>query len=108
MPKRSGTRPTRRRHFVREWRKYRNLTQEQLAERIPTSVANISRIETGKQDYTQSLLEALAEALSTDAASLIMRDPSRPEAIWSIWDQASPGQKLQIVEVAKALVKTAS
>jgi len=42
----------------------------------------------------------------TDAASLIMRDPSQAEGIWTIWDQAKPGQREQIIEVAKALLKT--
>lgn len=73
---------------------------------VGTSTGNISRIETGQQPYTQDLLEAIAEALMTDAASLIMRNPLEPEAIWSIWDQASAGQKRQIVEIAKALLKT--
>jgi hypothetical protein len=35
-----------------------------------------------------------------------MRDPTDPDAIWSIWDQAKPGQRRQIVEIAKTLVKT--
>jgi hypothetical protein len=35
-----------------------------------------------------------------------MRNPADPEGIWSIWDQAKPGQKAQIVEVAKTLLKT--
>ena len=73
---------------------------------IGTSVPNLSRIETSQQPYTQDFLEAAADALSTDAASLIMRDPTAPDAIWSIWDQATPGQKIQIFEVAKALLKT--
>lgn len=94
------------RHFIREWRKHRGLTQEPLAERIGITKAQLSRIENGKQGYNQGTLEALANALQTDAASLIMRDPLSPEAIWTIWDQAKPAQRRQIEEVAKALLKT--
>lgn len=65
-------------------------------------------LERGKRGYTQDMLEALAEALGTDPASLLMRDPTDPDAIWSIWDQAQPGERRQIIEVAHALLRTAT
>lgn len=70
------------------------------------SAANLSRVETGQQPYTQQLLEAVAEELSTDPASLLMRDPLKPEAIWSLWDKAKPAQRVQIEEIARTLLKT--
>jgi transcriptional regulator with XRE-family HTH domain len=82
------------------------LTQEQLAGRLETSVASISRIEKGTQPYTQDVLEALAEALATDPASLIMRNPQEPEAMWSIWDQAKSGERQLIEELARSVVRT--
>jgi transcriptional regulator with XRE-family HTH domain len=98
--------PQYRRTFIREWRQHRNKTLQQLAEAVGTTHASLSRLERGKQPYSQALLEALAEALQTDVASLLMRDPSDPEAIWSVWDQAKPGVRRQIVEIAKTLTKT--
>lgn len=92
------------RTFIREWRLHRNLTLEQLADRIDTTHASLSRIERGKQPYTQPMLEALADALQTDPASLLMRDPSSPDAIWSIWDNAAPGERRAIVELARTVV----
>jgi len=106
MPRRVSFNPQRRRHFVREWRKFRGLTLERLADRLDTSAANLSRIEKGQQPYTQDMLEALADALATDPASLIMRDPSDKDAIWSLWDQAKPGQRKQIEAVIEAIVKS--
>lgn len=108
MPKRIAfqKKRTRRRTFFKEWRLHRGLSQEQLAERLETSVASISRIESGAQPYTQDVLEALAEALSTDPASLIMRNPDDPEAMWSIWEQAKKGERLLIEELARSVVKT--
>ncbi|UXN69929.1 helix-turn-helix domain-containing protein [Devosia neptuniae] len=94
---------TRHRHFIREWRTYRGLTQEMLAERLDISKASLSRLETGKQPYTQDMLEALAEALMCEPADLIMRDPTSQDAIWSIWENASPAQRTQITTVVKAL-----
>jgi transcriptional regulator with XRE-family HTH domain len=108
MPKRIAfqKRRSRRRTFFKEWRQHRGLSQEQLADRLETSVASISRIESGTQPYTQDVLEALAEALMTDPASLLMRNPDDPEAIWSIWEQAKKGERQLIEELARSVVKT--
>jgi len=108
MPKRIAfqKKRTRRRTFFKEWRVHRGLSQEQLADRLDTSVASISRIENGTQPYTQDVLEALAEALMTDPASLIMRNPEDPEAMWSIWDQAKKSERQLIEELARSVVKT--
>lgn len=70
MP-RVGNPERRRRHFVREWRKLRRMTQEQLAEQLNTTKANISRIENLHQGYTQDFLEACAEVLRTEPARVI-------------------------------------
>lgn len=97
---------SRRRTFFKEWRVYRGLSQEQVADRLETSVASISRIESGTQPYTQDVLEALAEALGTDPASLLMRNPGDPDAIWSIWDNAKPGERQMIIDLARTVTKT--
>jgi transcriptional regulator with XRE-family HTH domain len=96
-----------RRTFIRQWRVYRNLTLEQLAERVEMTPSGLSMLERGQSGYTQLRLEQLAEALSTDPASLLMRDPTDPEAIWSIWDNASPVEKRQITEIAAAIKRAA-
>lgn len=108
MPHRVAYNSSRQRHFLREWRKHRNLTLERLAERIGTTAGNLSRIEKGLQPYTQDFLEAAAEALGTEAASLIMRDPTKPDAIWSLWEKAKPAEREQIVNVISAMLKRAS
>jgi len=94
--------------FIRQWRKSKNLTLETVAGRLGVSHATLSRIETGKQDYNQTLLELLAEEFGTDPVSLLIRNPMDPDAIWSVWDQAKPGQRRQIVEIARTLLKTAN
>lgn len=53
------------------------MTQEQLAERLDTTKANISRIENLRQGYTQDFLEAAAKVLRTEPADLIERDPQK-------------------------------
>lgn len=93
-------------NFIREWRKHRHLSLEQLAARVPMDKGNLSKVERSLLPYNQEMLERLAEALMTDPASLIMRDPTAPEAIWSIWDRASPGVRRQIESVAETLLRT--
>jgi hypothetical protein len=63
-------------------------------------------LERAQRGYTQETLEAIAHALQTDVASLLMRNPAADEGLWSVWDQAKPGQRRQIVEIAKTLIKT--
>ena len=100
-------------HFILEWRKYRHLTQDQLVERLlegqgfKITRASLSRIERGRQPYSEPLLMALGgELTGGDPASLLMRNPSDPEGIWSIWDKARPAERKLIVELAKTLIKT--
>lgn len=90
--------------FIRQWRESKGLSLEALAERVPMDKGNLSKVERGLLPYNQEMLERLADALQTDPASLIMREPGAQ--IWSIWDRASPGVRRQIVEVAEALVRT--
>jgi transcriptional regulator with XRE-family HTH domain len=108
MSQRIGYQPKRprRRTFIKQWREYRELTQDQLAERLETSKASISRIESGQQAYTQDFLEACAEALRTDPASLLMRDPTDDEAVWSLWDKAKIGERQMIENIVRSVVKT--
>jgi transcriptional regulator with XRE-family HTH domain len=94
------------RHFIRAWRKYRGLTQAQLADRIGIDRSYLSNIETGRRRYDQPFLEAAADALRCAPADLIMRDPTDPEGIWSIWDQLAPVERRQIVEIAKTIRRT--
>lgn len=96
----------RRRIFVKQWREYRGLTQEQLAERVGWSVGNVSQLERGLQGYSQEGLEALADALQCDPGQLLNVDPSRDDAIWSIWERAKEGERRMIVDIAKTIVKT--
>ena len=99
------TKPRRKlsRTFLREWREYRGLTQEQAVERLNISRALLSKIENAKSPYTQGFMEAAAEAYGCEVADLIMRDPNSP--VWSIYDtlQNLPRDQQEHVE---QIVKT--
>src|SRR5690606_25834882 len=96
-----GYRPT----FLRQWRQYRGKTLVQVAEELHMTHGQLSKIERGRQPYNQELLERLAELYRCDVVDLLIRDPSEPSNIWSIWDQARPGERKQITDVAAALVR---
>ncbi len=98
----------RQRHFVRAWRKYRGLTQEQLADRIGVSGSNISLLESGKQNYTQRILEELALALGTSPASLLAEDPADQTGAWQIMEKLrllSPTARRQAIAILDALAR---
>jgi len=101
-----------RRTYIRDWREHANLTLEQLVDRLKTAHdleithASLSRIERGLQPYNQRQLEAIADELRIDAASLLMRNPADPDGIWSIWDRAKQGERRQITAIAQTLIKT--
>ena len=81
-------------------------TLEQVAEQLHMSQPQLGRIERGDQPYNQDLLEALADLYGCTVADLLIRDPSDPTALWSIWDQAKPGEKRLIAAAAEAIIKT--
>jgi len=92
------TRAASARHFLRQWRKFRGYTLEQAAERVGMSHQNLGKIERGKVPYNEPLLDILADIYRTDKGSLIMRDPSRPDPLWSIYDQLAPPERVRLVE----------
>jgi transcriptional regulator with XRE-family HTH domain len=93
------------RHFLRSWRKERGKTLEQVAEYLHMSHSQLSRIERFEQPYNQELLEALAELYMCDVVDLLIRDPSDPEGMWTIWQRAKPGERRRIAAVAETLLK---
>lgn len=84
------------------------MTQEALASRLEVAVSTISQLETGKQGYSQPMLEALADALGCQPADLLMRDPTKRDAVWSIEDQlksASPEKRDEILGVIDVMLR---
>lgn len=104
MPRRPT--PRARKTFLRAWREHREKTLEQAAEFVGITHASLSRIERGLQPYSQPILEGLADLYMTDPASLLMRNPTDSEGLWSVWDNAKPGERRMILDIAKTVIKT--
>lgn len=69
---------------MRQWREYRGLSLRKLADRMETdpgvpltSHANLGRIETFQQPYTQEIMEAVAAALDCSVTDLLTVDPTK-------------------------------
>lgn len=93
-----------RRTHLREWRKFRGLTLEQLAARIDATPGSLSLLERGQSAYTQGTLEALALALDTDVAALLSVNPTKEGAVIDITDllrQAGPDDVEAIIGFAQ-------
>jgi len=85
--------------YLAEWRDDKQLTQQQLADRLGTSDVTISRWETGKRRPNLDAQEAIAEALGIEAVDL-RRHPSQQSA-----DALLRGQPTEVIEQAMRLIQ---
>lgn len=97
---------TRRPTFIREWRKFRHLTLERLAERIEVTAGALSQLERGDVQYTQPMLEALSDALNCEPADLITRSPMAEKGLQLVWDQIPEEDRPRALQVLAAFART--
>lgn len=102
--------------YFKQWRKHRGLTQEDVLNRLavydddklPQTGASLSRIENGKQIYTQRTLEALADVYQCEPHELLGRNPEKAGEVIDMLARLSESQMRQITVIIEALVKDAS
>jgi transcriptional regulator with XRE-family HTH domain len=92
--------------YLREYRDDRGLTQEQLAERIGTTKATISRIENGRRDPTLGFLGAAVEALGRGLVVSDLFSPPEQPSVDAKLRTASQRVREQVYVVVEALLKT--
>lgn len=76
---------TEKRIYLKEWRKASGKTQEQVVtllvgmgdEQLPRTEASLSRLENGKQPYSERILLALADIYACEPWELIGRNPTK-------------------------------
>ena len=61
--------------FLKEWRIFRGMSQEALAEMVGTSKGYLSQIERSERPWSQHWLEAFAKALSVTPQTLLSEPP---------------------------------
>lgn len=71
---------------LRAWRDFRKLTQAELAEKVGTTGAVISLLESGGRKLSPKWLYRLAPALGTTAGHLMDHDPNElPTDMLDVW-----------------------
>jgi transcriptional regulator with XRE-family HTH domain len=83
-------RPLYQRTFIKDWREYREMSQEELAEHVADylreneisekgyTYASIGRMENGRIPYSQPIMEGISKALGVSVATLITTPPPKP------------------------------
>lgn len=89
-------------NHLKAWRVLRRMTQEELGERVGTTKAVISNLETGARPLSDKWLYRLAPVLETTPGFLLDHDPNDLDAAFLDAAMAVPkerrAQALQILE----------
>lgn len=89
---------------LRQWRVYRAMTIEILAEKARVSTGTISGIEGGRSGFTHTTISKLSKALHTTPGALLGLNPLAHAEFWSIWDRADERQRERIQDHAFGVV----
>jgi transcriptional regulator with XRE-family HTH domain len=94
-------------NYLRAWRLFRNLTQEQLATAVGTNQNMIAYLEDGERGLSAKWLRRLAPALDTTPGMILEHDPRELDSdLIDIWVNGDIRQRQQLSEIAKAIVRT--
>jgi len=88
-------------HYIREWRKYRGLTQAQLADAIAVQRTHLCKIECGHRNHGKPVLEAIAAKLECDPNDLVRRHPSHTSEIESLYMSLSAEDRPRAIDLLK-------
>ncbi len=92
---------------IKEVRKQRKLTQEQLAEKLNLDVGYISKLEVGRNFPTIGTLEKIASALDVELYELFqftkVKDKNFKDEINAIYDNLNKQKQYVLYCVAKAM-----
>lgn len=108
MARKAQPKPRRGRTYLKQWREFRQKTQEQAAPLLGIDQSTLSRLERGISPYDQDFLEKAAFVYMCEPQDLIMRNPKDQDAVWSITDnlkKATPSDRVRAAAVIDALLK---
>lgn len=93
-------------NYLREWRIFRGLTQQQLADAVDTNANMIQYLESGERGLSAKWLRRLAPVLNTTCGMILEHNPNDLDSdIIEIWATASNREKRQIADIAKAVLR---
>jgi transcriptional regulator with XRE-family HTH domain len=95
------------RNYLKAWREFREMTQEELADKVGTTKAVISLLENEKRPLSSKWLRKLAEALGTQPGHILDHDPADLDSdIIDIWSRIDERDRDQAARVLRSFVKT--
>lgn len=103
MPPVQKPKRERMKHYFREWRERRNLTQDQAMEILGWSQSKISRLETGATPYNQDDLEAAAEAYGCRITDLIVHRSADEDEFLALIKSMGNQTRDQALRILKTL-----
>jgi transcriptional regulator with XRE-family HTH domain len=81
-------------HFLRQWRKFRHMTQQELADSVGTSKTVISEMERGNLQLSPKWLRKFAPVLRTQPGYILDHDPDDLATdIIDIWSHIPEGDR---------------
>ena len=78
--------------YIREWRKWKGLSLEALADNVPMDKGNLSKVERGLLPYNQEMVERIAFIIGVEPASIIGRDPTKDGKVIDLVQRLNPAQ----------------
>jgi len=88
-------------HYIREWRRYRGLTQAQLADAIAVHRGHLNKIECGRRYHARPVLEAIAAKLECEPNDLIRRHPSHTSELETLFRSLPAEEQVRAMDLLK-------
>lgn len=93
-------------HYLREWRKKREMTQEQLAEAVGTTKSQISELERYNLRLSDKWLRRLAPVLKVQQGWILDYSPDDLNAdILDTWGQIDEDDREQAIRVLRSFIR---
>lgn len=90
-------------NHLKAWREFREMSQEELAEKVGTTASQISMLETGDRGLSAKWLRKLAPALKTTPGHLLDHDPNTIDNdVFDIWVAIGEKDRATALRVLKS------
>lgn len=94
-------------NHLRAWRKFRNLTLDEVAAAIGSTKATVQQLEVGKMSLSHKWLIKIAPVLKTTPGMLLDHDPNDlPTAVLEAWATIPEADQPKAMEMLKVFART--
>lgn len=96
-------------HYLKQWREFRKLTQDQLGDAVGTTGSVIHLLENGARRLSDKWLRRLAPHLGTSAGYILDYDPNDlPTSILDIWADIPQDLRPHAIEILETFRRKVS